>query len=95
MAGERVYRRTQAGTAAWQRQDPRVPLEFRRIVGLIEGDTHPDNLRARLSARFTIEETVEILDELVARGLLEAVETAQHQDLDFTGSLNFAALRAK
>lgn len=95
MANGRVYRRSQAGTAAWQRQDPRVPLEFRRIVGLIEGDTHPDNLRARLSAHFTIEETVEILDELVARGLLEAVEATQHQDLDFTASLNFAALRAK
>jgi hypothetical protein len=94
MANGRVYRRTKAGTASWHRQDPSVPVEYRRVVGLIEGDTHPDNLRARLS-RFTIQEIVEILDELVARGLLEAVETAQHQDLDFTGSLNFAALRAK
>lgn len=94
MANARVYRRTEAGRAAWQRQDPRVPLEYRRVVGLIEDDTHPDNLRARLP-RFTIEETVELLEELVARGLLEAVETTQHHDLDFTSSLNFAALRAK
>jgi hypothetical protein len=94
MANARVYRRSKAGTAAWQRQDPSVPIEYRRLLGLIAGDTHPDNLRARLSG-FTIEDTVELLDELVARGLLEAVETAQHQDLDFTGSLNFAALRGK
>jgi hypothetical protein len=94
MANGRVYRRTPAGTAVWQRQDPRVPVEYRRIVGLIEGDTHPDNLRARLS-RLSIDETLVLLDELVARGLLEAVEAAQHQDLDFTGSLNFSALRAK
>jgi hypothetical protein len=94
MANARIYRRSKAGTAAWQRQDPSVPIEYRRLLGLIAGDTHPDNLRARLSG-FTIEDTVELLDELVARGLLEAVETAQHQDLDFTGSLNFAALRGK
>ena len=94
MANGRVYRRTPAGTAAWQRQDPRVPVEYRRIVGLIEGDIHPDNLRARLP-RLSIDETLGLLDELVARGLLEAVETTQHQDLDFTGSLNFGALRAK
>lgn len=94
MSNGRVYRRTAAGTAAWQRQDPTVPVEYRRIVGLINGDTHPDNLRARLS-RFSLDETLELLDELVQRGLLEAVDTTPHHDLDFTGSLNFAALRAK
>jgi hypothetical protein len=94
MANGQVYRRTPAGTLAWQRQDPGVPVEYRRIVGLIQGDTHPDHLRARLP-RFSLEETQELLDQLVARGLLEAVEAAQHQDLDFTGSLNFSALRAK
>ena len=94
MANGRVYRRTPAGTLAWQRQDPRVPVEYRRVLGLIEGDIHPDNLRARLSS-LSIDDTLALLDELVARGLLEAVEAAQHQDLDFTGSLNFSALRAK
>jgi hypothetical protein len=92
MTTARVYRRTPAGTAAWQRQDPRVPVEYRRIVGLIEGEIHPDNLRARLS-RFSIDETLELLDELVARGLLETVETAEHQDLDFTNSFSLSDLR--
>ena len=92
MANGRVYRRTPAGTAAWQRQDPRVPLEYRRIVGLIDGDIHPDNLRTRLS-RFSLDETLELLDELVAQGLLEAVEAAEHHDLDFTNSFSLADLR--
>ena len=34
MANRRLYRRTKAGTAAWQRQDPNVPLEFRRVLGV-------------------------------------------------------------
>lgn len=92
MANGRVYRRTPAGTAAWQRQDPSVPVEYRRIVGLIDGEIHPDNLRARLS-RFSLEETLELLDELVERGLLEAVEAAEHHDLDFTNSFSLADLR--
>ena len=92
MANGRVYRRTPAGTAAWQRQDPSVPVEYRRIVGLIDGEIHPDNLRARLS-RFSLDETLELLDELVQRGLLEAVEAAEHHDLDFTNSFSLAELR--
>jgi hypothetical protein len=92
MANGRVYRRTPEGTAAWQRQDPRVPVEYRRIVGLIDGEIHPDNLRARLS-RFSLAETLELLDELVERGLLEAVEAAEHHDLDFTNSFSLADLR--
>ena len=68
-----------------------MPLEYRRIVGLIEGETHPDNLRARL--RFSIDETLDLLDELVVRGLLEAAETTEHHDLDFTNSFSLADLK--
>jgi hypothetical protein len=64
MASARLYRRTEAGKAAWQRQDARVPLEYRRVLGLIETDTHPDSLRARL-ARYSEAETLHLLDELV------------------------------
>lgn len=88
MAGGRVYRRTKAGTAAWERQDAGVPLEYRRLLGLIENDTHPDSLRLRF-ARYSADETMELLDELVERGLLEAVEP----DLDFTNSFNRSDLR--
>jgi hypothetical protein len=89
---KRLYRRTPAGTAAWQRQDDRVPLDYRRILGVIEGDTHPDSLRARL-ARFAPADLPHLLDELVEQGLLEAVEAGEQHDLDFTGNFNLADLR--
>jgi hypothetical protein len=92
MASGRVYRRTKAGTAAWQRQDAGVPVEYRRLLGLIEGDVHPDSLRLRF-ARYSPDETIELLDELVERGLLEAVEATDHNDLDFTNSFNLGDLR--
>jgi hypothetical protein len=92
MASGRLYRRTPAGQAAWQRQDARVPLELRRVLGLIEGEIHPDALRTRL-ARFSQEEVLEILDHLVDQGLLVATEVKEHHDLDFTNSFPAADLR--
>jgi hypothetical protein len=94
MTSARLYRRTEAGKAAWQRQDARVPLEYRRVLGLIETDTHPDSLRARL-ARYSEAETLHLLDELVDLGLVEAVEASEHHDLDFTGNFNVADLRKR
>ena len=91
MANRRLYRRTQAGTAAWQRQDTRVPLDYRRILGLIEGDMHPDTLRGRLP--FTEIGLSALLEDLVADGFLEAVDASETHDLDFTGSLNLSDLR--
>lgn len=92
MAGGRVYRLTEAGKTAWQRQDARVPVEYRRLLGLIEGDMHADSLRMRF-ARYPEAEIVELLDELVERGLLEAIEATEKQDLDFTNSFNISDLR--
>ena len=91
MANRRLYRRTKAGTAAWQRQDPNVPLEFRRVLGVIEGDMHPDSFRARLP--FTPTGLAELLEDLVEDGYLEAVEAAESHDLDFTGNFSVADLR--
>lgn len=92
MANGQLYRRTEAGKTAWQRQDASVPVEYRRILGLIETDIHPDSLRARL-ARYSEAETLDLLDGLVERGLLETVEASEQHDLDFTGSFNLADLR--
>ena len=91
MGNRRLYRRTQAGTAAWQRQDAKVPLEFRRILGLIEGDMHFDSLRGRVP--FTEIGLSHILEELVEQGFLEAVQASESHDLDFTGSLNLSDIR--
>jgi hypothetical protein len=86
MAGRQLFRRTEAGTAAWQRQDARVPLEYRRLLGLIEGDTHPDDLRARFPS-LSEAATARLLDVLVEQKLVEAVE-----ELDFFGSFDLVDL---
>jgi hypothetical protein len=88
---KRLYRRTGKGTAVWQRQDPSVPLEFRRILGIVDGDMHPDSMRGRLP--FTEIGLSQLLEELVENGLLEAVDASATHDLDFTGSLNLSDLR--
>ena len=88
---KRLYRRTGKGTTAWQRQDPSVPLEFRRILGVIDGDMHPDSMRGRLP--FTEIGLTHLLEELVEEGFLEAVDAAESHDLDFTGSLNLSDIR--
>jgi hypothetical protein len=92
MASGQLYRRTEAGKAAWQRQDALVPVEYRRVLGMVESDTHPDSLRARL-ARYSDAEILHLLDELVEQQLLEAVEAKEKHDLDFTSTLNLADLR--
>ena len=88
MANRRLYRRTKAGTAAWQRQDASVPLEYRRVLGMIDGDMHPDSLRGRLP--FT-----EIGLHRAARGagrggLPGSGRCRRDHDLDFTGNLNLS-----
>jgi hypothetical protein len=88
---KRLYRRTGKGTAVWQRQDPSVPLEFRRVLGIIDGDMHPDSMRGRLP--FTEIGLQQLLEELVEEGFLEAVDASDTHDLDFTGSLNLTDLR--
>lgn len=69
-----------------------MPLEYRRLLGLIDGDTHPDSLRPRFPGSSEAD-IVEVLDVLVEQGLLEAVEAAAHHDLDFTGELDLTELR--
>ena len=92
MANERLYRRTQAGVAALARQDATMAFDYRRVLGVVDGDMHPDTLRARFP-RLTALAAIRILDDLVARGLLEAVAVEAHHDLDFTASLSLAGLR--
>ena len=93
MPTSQLYRRTEAGKRAWQLQDARLPLEYRRILGVLgEADTHPDNLRARFPY-YSESEIHHLLDELVEQGLAQAVGAREHHDLDFTGELNFADLK--
>jgi hypothetical protein len=89
----RLYRRTDSGRKAWDTQDPRVPLEYRRILGLVGHDTDPRDLRARLG--WSEAALNEILQELEEQGMVRSVDIGPDStDLDFTGKLFLEELRA-
>lgn len=86
-----LYRSSEAGRKAWDTQAADVPLEYRRVLGLVREDSDPKDICARLGwAEYELEE---ILAELVERGLVERVEIDE-ADLDFTGSFSLAQLGA-
>jgi len=91
---ERIYRRTEAGRKAWETQSASVPLEFRRVLGLINDESHTDEVRARLR-RYSDDEVFELLEALESRGLIESEPMAAERDLDFTGSFHFSELLGK
>jgi len=74
---------------AWETQSSSVPLECRRILGLITCETHTGEVRARLR-RYSDDEVSELLKDLENRGLLESEPMAADQDLDFTGSFSIS-----
>ncbi len=91
---ERIYRRTEAGRKAWETQSSNVPIEFRRVLGLIPDQSHTDEVRARLR-RYSDEEVIEMLEELESRGLIESEPMAADQDLDFTGNFSYSEMFGK
>jgi len=86
MASGKFYVRTPEGKAALHGQDPRVPVEYRRLLGLVERETHPEALRRRLG-RFSEDDTRALLDELVDRGLLQVVDANARNTIDYSGNL--------
>lgn len=84
----RTFRRTQAGTAAVTKDDRTVPSDYRRILGVVRGDTHSDVIRGclRQYPDYLLDEW---LDEIVELGLLQAIEPESDPfDLDFTTFLS-------
>jgi hypothetical protein len=88
----RIYRRTKAGRLAWETQNAAVPVDYRRVLGLIKDDISYDSLRAGL-VRYSEDEVAELLGELEKRGLVESEQVGSDHDLDFTDSFNVADLR--
>jgi hypothetical protein len=85
----RIYRRTEAGRKAWDTQNAGVPLDHRRVLGLVTMEMHSDEIRRR-AGRYSEEGLRELLTDLESRGLLESQPEAADQDLDFTTELNLA-----
>jgi hypothetical protein len=92
---DKLYRRTAAGKLAWQRQDAGVPVDYRRILGVVgEAPMHLDTLRTRL-ARYSESDLEHLLDELADLGLVEASAAKGHHDLDFTGDFTVNDLKKR
>jgi len=91
---DRIYQRTEAGEKAWESSDPDVPAEQRRILGLINGETHSDLLQNRLR-HYSAAQISRWLAQLETQGLLHSVPGAVEHDLDFTGNFTAAELRGE
>ena len=91
---ERIYRRTEEGVRAYESPSRTLPTHHRSILGLIESDTHSDLIRTTLRRRYPEEKIREWLEELQVLGFLESEPVTATHDLDFTGGLSIAALRA-
>jgi two-component system, OmpR family, alkaline phosphatase synthesis response regulator PhoP len=91
---DRIYRRTASGDDAWSSSDPAIPSDYRRILRVIEGDTHSDVVRGLLR-QFPDALLTDWLAELEELGLIESAPADPTRDLDFTNPLQtkqFSAL---
>lgn len=80
---DRIYRRTRAGDDALESADTAIPTDYRRILRLIDGDTHADVIRGRLR-QYPDALLVDWLAELEEIGYLSSTAADITQDLDFT-----------
>jgi hypothetical protein len=81
-----IYRRTVAGQSAWETEAP-IAAPLRRVLGMVEGETHSNALR-RLLSHHTDSNVAYWLSQLEKLGLLETLPCDLASDLDFTGSLD-------
>ena len=89
----RLYSLTDAGRRAWDAQSSKVPLDSRRVLGLIKQDTDPRDLSRRLGWSETA--VKEILRTLEDGGYVRSLGAAQtREDLDFTDSFYLEDIQA-
>jgi CheY-like chemotaxis protein len=83
---DRIYRRTASGDEALASADVAVPSDYRRILGVIEGDTHSDVIRGCLR-QFPDALLADWLAELEEIGFVSSAPADPTQDLDFSNLL--------
>lgn len=93
MAG-RIYRMSTSGRRAWEKEDATVPAALRRILGMLDSDTHSDVVRGYLR-RYPDQLILEWLAELEELGLVESRPDKALHDLDFTGNFKVPQLIAE
>lgn len=82
MTFDASYRLTAAGTDALRSDDSAIPVDYRRILSLIHGDTHANVVRGRLR-RFPDALIADWLAELEELGFIETARASAAYDLDF------------
>lgn len=89
----RLYSLTEAGRKAWDSQNERVPLDLRRVLGLVGEDTDPKDLSRKLGwSEAAVEE---ILKELEKGRMVKSIGAGSEASaLDFTDSFNIADIQA-
>jgi len=89
----RLYSLTDAGRRAFDAQSGKVPLESRRVLGLVKQDTDPRDLSRRVGWSQTA--VNEILQELEDGGYVISRGVSQtREDLDFTDSFHLEDIQA-
>ncbi len=83
---DRIYRRSATGDDALASGDVAVPSDYRRLLALIEGDTHSAVIRGSLR-HYPDPLLVDWLAELEEIGYLSSEPAEITQDLDFTALL--------
>lgn len=76
-----TYRLTAAGEAALRSVDTAIPVDYRRILSVIGGDTHVNVIRGRLR-RYSDALLADWLAELEEIGFVEATRAANASDPD-------------
>lgn len=80
---ERIFRRSEAGNEVLKSNDAAVPSDYRRLLKLIDEDTHIDVVRGCLR-QYPDRLIEEWLEELVELGYLDRAAPTDPLDLDFT-----------
>ena len=90
-----AYRRTVSGDEALHSVDTAIPVDYRRILCIIDGDTHPNVVRGRLR-QYSDALIADWLAELEEIGFIESTGVGDAQDPDVRPVVNngqsFAAL---
>lgn len=80
---DRIYRRTMAGVRACESPASGLSLPFRRILSLLEGDTHFSVVQTGMGT-LRAEQLAYWLDQLQTLGFVESNGATADSDLDFT-----------
>jgi hypothetical protein len=91
---QRIYQATETGSKAVANPPAGVSFPCRRILGLLQGDTHFAVIRSGMGM-CDEKQVGEWLQQLETLGLVKWHVERAESDLDFTGSLSLATLAAR